>query len=63
MKTLDALVAGLISGFLIGSIIGGLMVVDSNRSWRNAAFERGYMEKKIDENDNVIYVWIKIEDK
>ena len=63
MEKIDTLIFTFLCGFLMAAVIGGIMVVDTNRSWKLEVFNRGYMEKKIDQNDNVIYVWIEPKDK
>lgn len=65
MEKIDTLmlISTFLCGFLMAAVIGGIMVVDTNRSWKLEVFNRGYMEKKIDQNDNVIYVWIEPKDK
>lgn len=63
MKTNDYLGLGLLCGFVLGSgiwIMVGISVTESTmKAYQTEALKRGYMEKKIDENDEVIYVWVE----
>jgi hypothetical protein len=67
MKTKDYLGLGLLCGFVLGNgiwIMVGISINESTtKTYQAEAFNRGYMEKKIDENDEVIYVWIEPKDK
>ena len=49
--------------FLFLTLEGCHLTPDDGRmEVKKEAFDRGFMEKKIDKNDKVIYVWIKPKD-
>lgn len=49
---------GLAIGFITGFVLMGFLIGDNGiGEFKKEAFEKGYMEKKINDKDQVIYVW------
>lgn len=55
-KFLSGWVAG-VATFILVANLAGRTPEDMRRQIHKEAFNRGYMEKKIDKDDEVIYVW------